>query len=123
MCILTDKQAKFIAEYQKDCNATQAAIRAGYSQKTAYSIGQELLKKPEVQQAMKTQLDGLIADKNERLRFWTGVMRDKNEDMKHRLKASELLGKAQADFTESVKIEQFTLADLMLKEYNENRRP
>ena len=120
---MTDKQAKFIAEYQKDCNATQAAIRAGYSQKTAYSIGQELLKKPEVQQAMKTQLDGLIADKNERLRFWTSIMRDKNEDMKHRLKASELLGKAQADFTESLKIEQFTLADLMLKEYNENRRP
>lgn len=31
-----------------DCNATQAAIRAGYSEKTAYSIGDENLKKPEI---------------------------------------------------------------------------
>jgi len=45
---LLPKQASFIAEYLKDGNATQAAIRAGYSQKTAYSIGQENLKKPEI---------------------------------------------------------------------------
>lgn len=45
---LTPKQKKFIDEYLKDLNATQAAIRAGYSEKTAYSIGQENLKKPEI---------------------------------------------------------------------------
>lgn len=45
---LTDKQAAFIREYLRDYNATQAAIRAGYSAKTAYSIGQENLKKPEI---------------------------------------------------------------------------
>ena len=43
MC-LTNKQIAFINEYLKDFNATQAAIRAGYSAKTAYSIGPEKLK-------------------------------------------------------------------------------
>jgi phage terminase small subunit len=45
---LSNKQKSFIAEYLKDHNATQAAIRAGYSVKTAGSIGGENLKKPEI---------------------------------------------------------------------------
>lgn len=45
---LTHKQQRFVDEYLIDANATQAAIRAGYSKRTAYSIGQENLKKPEV---------------------------------------------------------------------------
>ncbi len=50
---LNDKQKKFCIEYVKDFNATQAAIRAGYSEKTAYSIGSENLTKPEIQQFIK----------------------------------------------------------------------
>lgn len=54
---MTAKQRLFIQEYLIDLNATQAAIRAGYNQKTAYSIGQENLKKPDIfskiQEAMK----------------------------------------------------------------------
>ena len=46
---LTAKQDRFAEEYMVDLNATQAAIRAGYSKKTAYSIGHENLKKPEIQ--------------------------------------------------------------------------
>lgn len=46
---LTDKQLRFCEEYLIDFNATQAAKRAGYSEKTAYSIGVENLKKPEIQ--------------------------------------------------------------------------
>lgn len=46
---LTEKQKRFADEYLIDLNATQAALRAGYSKKTAYSIGQENLKKPEIQ--------------------------------------------------------------------------
>ena len=49
---LTPKQEAFVSEYLVDLNATQAAIRAGYSEKTAYSIGQENLKKPEVAEAV-----------------------------------------------------------------------
>jgi len=54
---ITRKQQKFIDEYMADLNATQAAIRAGYSEDTAYSIGSRLLKdveiKAEVQRRMK----------------------------------------------------------------------
>ena len=46
---LTDKQKIFVYEYLIDFNATQAAIRAGYSKDTAYSIGNNLLKKVEIQ--------------------------------------------------------------------------
>ena len=50
---LRAKQERFVYEYLIDYNATQAAIRAKYSKKTAYSIGQELLKKPEISQAVE----------------------------------------------------------------------
>jgi hypothetical protein len=52
----TDKQAAFSREYPKDFCATQAAIRAGYSEATAYSIGSELLKKPEVRAAIERRM-------------------------------------------------------------------
>jgi len=55
MAKLNDKQQKFAREYLIDYNATQAAIRSGYSAKTAYSIGERLLRKVEVQ----NQLSGL----------------------------------------------------------------
>lgn len=45
---LTPKQERFIDEYMIDLNATQAAIRCGYSVKTAYTIGQKLTKKSEI---------------------------------------------------------------------------
>ena len=45
---MTEKQQRFVEEYLVDLNATQAAIRAGYSEKTAYSIGHENLTKPDV---------------------------------------------------------------------------
>lgn len=53
MSTLNPKQARFVAEYLIDLNATQAAIRAGYSQKTAYSQGERLLRHVEVQEAIQ----------------------------------------------------------------------
>lgn len=53
MAKLTDKQKRFVDEYQVDLNATAAAKRAGYSEKTAYSMGQRLLKKVEIQAAIQ----------------------------------------------------------------------
>lgn len=50
---LTDKQKRFITEYLVDLNATQAAIRAGYSAKTAQAIGTENLSKPLIQAALQ----------------------------------------------------------------------
>ena len=50
--VLKDKQARFVEEYLIDSNATQAAIRAGYSEKSAYSIAGENMKKPEIVDAI-----------------------------------------------------------------------
>ena len=73
---LTDKQRRFVSEYLIDLNATQAAIRAGYSAKTANKIGSENLVKPGIQKAIseamlkqqeRTELtaDEVIADLRE----------------------------------------------------------
>lgn len=50
---LTAKQRRFVEEYLVDLNATQAAIRAGYSSKTAASIGEENLRKPDIAKAVQ----------------------------------------------------------------------
>ncbi|AUR11200.1 Terminase small subunit [Phaeobacter inhibens] len=50
---LTPKQRRFVEEYLVDLNATQAAIRSGYSAKTAHSVGHENLRKPEISKALK----------------------------------------------------------------------
>lgn len=50
---LNQKQKSFVAEYLVDLNATKAAVRAGYSEKTSYSIGQRLLKNVEIQKAIQ----------------------------------------------------------------------
>lgn len=56
---LTEKQRRFCEEYLIDLNATQAAIRAGYSEDTAGQIGWENLKKPEIQEYLKTRQNEL----------------------------------------------------------------
>lgn len=57
MAVLTPKQARFVDEYLIDLNATQAAIRSGYSKKTAEKIGSENLKKPEIEAAINAAKD------------------------------------------------------------------
>lgn len=54
---LNEKQKAFCREYLIDFSATQAAIRAGYSKKTAGSQGHDLLKKPEIQKAIQGLAD------------------------------------------------------------------
>jgi len=54
---MRNKQKVFIQEYVKDFNATQAALRAGYSPKTARSIGHENLTKPDIAAAIKARID------------------------------------------------------------------
>lgn len=60
MSKLTAKQQLFCSEYLKDLNATEAAKRAGYSPKTAYSIGHENLKKPEIAAEISARRDELL---------------------------------------------------------------
>ena len=59
---LTAKQARFIEEYLVDLNATQAAIRAGYSEKTAEQQGYQLLQKTSVQRAIEVA----VSERSER---------------------------------------------------------
>ena len=98
----TEKQNRFIQCY--DGNATTSAITAGYSKKTAYSQGQRLLKNVEISSSIKKRLEKkvnkLIANREDRQEFWTKVMSGKNS-MSDRLRASELLGRSEADFTDT----------------------
>ena len=57
MAKLTPKQQRFVEEYLVDLNATQAAIRAGYSLKTAYRIGAENLRKPQIAAAIQSAME------------------------------------------------------------------
>jgi phage terminase small subunit len=57
MAKLTDKQAMFVKEYIIDLNATQAAVRAGYSEKTARQIGSDCLSKAVIQDAIQAEMD------------------------------------------------------------------
>lgn len=95
---LNEKQKAF-AEYYAACfNATEAAKKAGYSERTAYSIGQRLLKHVEVQKCLqslsKSAHSERIATINEVLEYLTDTMRDENEQRKERTKAAQLLREA-----------------------------
>ena len=124
---VTDKQKRFCDEYLVDLNATQAAIRAGYSNKTAYSIGDENLRKPELKKYIDERIaekqSQLIATQDEVLRYLTSVLRGEqkeqtlrmadigvqevaeiNTSTKDRLRAAELLGKAYGAFRDKVDV-------------------
>ena len=78
------RQRRFCDEYLIDCNATQAAIRAGYSAKTAKQIGQETLTKPDLKAYIEAELDRLhtekTADAQEVLEYLTAVMRGQHTE-------------------------------------------
>jgi phage terminase small subunit len=104
---MTDKQKAFCDYYIETLNATEAAKRAGYSQKTAYSTGSENLKKPEILAYIQHQLkiieDNRIAGAAEVLQYLTKVMRGQEKDqfdldapLTERTRAAELLGKRHA---------------------------
>lgn len=62
---MTPKQAAFVAEYLVDKNATQAAIRAGYSKKTAASQGERLLRNVEIRAAIDAAMQERTEQANE----------------------------------------------------------
>lgn len=105
---LSKKQDAFALCF--DGHGTASAIKAGYPEKTAAATASRLLKNVKVLQAIQKRQDkelkqGIrphIATRLDRQAFWTEVMNDKDQEMKNRLKASELLGKSEADFTEKI---------------------
>ena len=104
---LNERQKAFADYYIQTGNATEAAIKAGYSEKTAYSIGNENLKKPEISayisERMAEQGEKRVADANEVIEFYTAVMRGEIKDqfgldasLSDRLKAGDALMKRYA---------------------------
>ncbi len=74
---LTAKQQRFVEEYLVDLNATQAAIRAGYSERTAGSVGNENLKKPEIQKAITGRMNRLADESDLTVkRIWEGLLKE-----------------------------------------------
>lgn len=129
---MTPKQRRFCEEYLIDMNATQAAVRAGYSKKTAARIGTENVQKPVIKgyinRRMAEKESELIATQDEVLKYLTSVMRglSQGEEIvvegkgdgiseakrmkkapgeKDRLKAAELLGKRYGAFTDKINLE------------------
>ena len=76
---LTEKQKRFADEYIKSGNATQAAIKAGYSKKTSRSMGQENLTKPDIKNYIDDRMqaieDSRIMTAKEAVEFLTSVIR------------------------------------------------
>lgn len=87
---MTPKRERFVQEYLKDGNATQAAFRAGYSQDTAYSIGYDLLRYPEVYAAISAARDEMAERASfaavDVLKRWVAIATaDPNELVRHRI--------------------------------------
>lgn len=101
---LTAKQRAFVAAYTG--NGTEAARKAGYTgdAATLAVTASDLLRVPNVAEALQaretTRTSKLIATREERQSFWTSVLNDEGTSMSDRLRASELLGKSEADFVE-----------------------
>ena len=108
---LTDKQLMFCKEYLIDLNATQACIRAGYSERTANRQGSENLAKP----VIREEIDRLKAIREKKVELTAEkVLKDiervrekaeGSEQYNVSLKASELQGKHLAMFTEKHKVD------------------
>lgn len=128
---MTEKQKRFADEYLIDLDGTKAAIRAGYSEKTAYSIANQVLKYPAVREYIDARMaekeKELIASQDEVLKYLTKVLRGESKaeivvvvntgdymseprnvqkapDEKERLKAAELIGKRYGLYTDRQEI-------------------
>lgn len=122
------RQKRFCDEYLIDCNATQAAIRAGYSPKTAKVTGAKMLTNANLKGYIDEQLERIhnekTADAQEVLEYLTAVMRGQHTEQtlqligdgvqkiadidvsaKERLKAAELIGKRYGMFKDNVGID------------------
>ncbi len=134
--LVKEKQKRFCEEYLVDCNATQAAIRTGYSKKTARAVGQRLLTNVDIKKYIDQQLQKLknekIADAQEVLEYLTSVMRGEQKEQvalltgegvqdlvqkdvsaKDRIKAAELIGKRYGLFSEKLELQGETTIQIV----------
>lgn len=113
---LNDREQTFCDAYRG--NKTQAAIEAGYSAKSAATIGVRLYKKVHVQAEIRRQQlerqSAAVMDRTEMQSLFSATARDTRIGLAVRLKAAELLGKTRGDFTTKVELHG-DLHDLVLE--------
>lgn len=132
MALLTEKQKRFADYYIETGNMTEAAIKAGYSKKTARVIGQENLLKPAIKNYIDERLKELeekrVASATEVMQLLTSAMRGELDEevvvvesigdycsearvvkkkigLKDRIKAAELIGKRHRLFTDKIQVD------------------
>lgn len=114
--MMSEKQKAFSDYFIETLNETEAAKRAGYSEKTARSIGSENLTKPYIKEYIDLRLAQMeekrVATASEVLEYLTRVMRGEEKDqfdmdasLQDRTKAAELLGKRYRLFIDKQEIE------------------
>lgn len=114
--LMSEKQKAFCDFYLESLNATDAARRAGYNEKSARSIGCENLTKPNIKEYIDLRLKEMeeqrVADSTEVLQYLTRVMRGEEKDafdmdasLTDRTKAAELLGKRYRLFVDKAEVE------------------
>ena len=105
---LTARQKAFIEAYQG--NATEAALKAGYSEKTAGKIGHQLLEKTRISQAIQEREEKrrneLIMSREERMIALSAIGRNAEELTKERIKAIDVLNKMSGDYLERIETAQ-----------------
>lgn len=122
---LTDREAAFVREYLVDKIITQAAIRAGYSPRTAYKSGSEAFARPLVQAAIRKALKEqerrtLITADDNLVRIDRLADRAEREgDLGAAIRASELIGKHFRSFAEKVEFGEMTV---IVKDYTGRKR-
>lgn len=105
---MTHRQELFIQEYIKTGNATHSAISAGYSKRTARSIGQRLLTFVNIKEAID-RLSKNIAINNimtakERQEFLTSLILNNDVKVSDKLKAVDLLNKMTGEYIQKVEV-------------------
>ena len=98
--LLTPKQRIFVAGWTGDVRETSKAT--GLSVNTCYSMAKKKHVLKAINARIRNKVNLATASRVKRQRFWSDAMNDDSLSMKDRLKASELLGRSEADFTEKV---------------------
>lgn len=136
---LTQKQQRFVDEYIISGNATQAAIKAGYSKKTAAVTATENLRKPNIKAAIEKRNEEIksakTADMQEVMEYLASVMRGEQTESvanakgiydnvpvsaKDRIKAAELIGKRHGAWTDKKEISGNMNIDIGMGDYDED---
>ena len=101
---LTPKQLRFVDVYDGNIKAAAKASQLSYAYcRQLITLTKHSHVQAAIQSREATKSNNRIADRQKRQEFWSDTMNEDAEDMKHRLKASELLGRSEADFTDKVK--------------------